>query len=133
MSETKRELEVREKEPLAQEGTRPGPVFRPDVDILERDDAFLVYADLPGVDEDSVEVRIERGTLTLDAALATLPDPGWTPLRLEYHVGSFHREFRISEEIDPHGVSASMRAGVLELTLPKTAASKPRTIEVRAG
>ena len=133
MTNQDRNLQAREKEMLPQEGTRPGPVFRPDVDILEQADAYLVYADLPGADQGSVDVRIDRGTLTLDAQLASEPETGWAPLRTEYRLGSFHREFRISEDIDPEGVSATVRAGVLELRLPKTAAHQPRTVEVRAG
>ena len=48
------ELQVREKQQLEQESTRPGLVFRPDVDILEQPDAYVIYADLPGADEKSV-------------------------------------------------------------------------------
>lgn len=133
MASEKRQLEVREKQALEREGTRPGPVFRPDVDILETPEAFLLRADLPGVDESTVDVRIEGGTLTLDARLALDPDPGWRPLLTEYRSGGFHREFRISEDIDTDKVSARMRAGVLELELPKSEARRPRTVEVRAG
>jgi len=127
------DLQVREKRALEHEGTRPGAVFRPDVDILERKDAYLVRADLPGVDEKHVEVRLERGVLTLDAELASAPEPGWSALHTEYRLGGYHREFRISEDIDANGVSASMRNGVLELLLPKAAESQPRTIAVQSG
>ena len=115
------------------EGTRPGPVFRPDIDILERPDGFVIYADLPGVDDASVDVRLERGLLTLDARLASQPEPGWSPIHTEYRLGSYHREFRISEDIDADGVSATMRNGVLELLLPKSAERQPRAIPVQAG
>jgi HSP20 family protein len=126
-------LQVREKQAVEREGTRPGPVFRPDVDIFERPDAFVIYADLPGADESSAEVRLDNGVLTLDARLATLPDPAWRPLHCEYRLGSYHREFRLSDSIDAAAVSASMHDGVLELRLPKTARHKPRVIEVRTG
>jgi HSP20 family molecular chaperone IbpA len=130
---TSQDLELREKEALEREGTRPGPVFSPDVDILERTDAYVLYADLPGANESSVEVRLEAGTLTLDARLATVPDSSWTLLHEEYRFGSYHREFRLSDQIDSSRVSAVMRNGVLELRLPKSAAVRPRTIEVQAG
>ena len=45
-------------------------------------------------DDKSVDVRLDRGTLTLDAQLATVPDGSWTPLHAEYRFGSYHREFR---------------------------------------
>lgn len=126
-------LEARTKQELQDESTRPGPVFRPEIDILERADRFVIYADLPGVDEKSIDVRIDRGLLTLEAQLATVPDPGWHPLHTEYRFGSYHRDFRISQELDPNGVSATMRNGVLELTLPKSAARQPRAIPVQSA
>jgi HSP20 family molecular chaperone IbpA len=129
---TSHDLQLREKRELEGEGTRPGLVFRPDVDILERGDAYVVYADLPGADEQSVNVRLDRGKLSLDAGLATLPDPAWRPLHVEYRFGGYHREFQVSEEIDPDGVSASMRNGVLELRLRKAEKHRPRTIPIQA-
>lgn len=132
MNETQA-LQAREKHELEREGTRPGPVFRPDVDILERSDAYVIYADLPGVDEKSVDVRLERGLLLLDARLATFPESDWSPLHTEYRLGSYHREFHLSEDIDAGGVSAKMRSGVLELQLPKSAETRPRAISVQSG
>lgn len=126
-------LQTREKQEVEGEGTRPGPVFRPDIDILERSDAFVIYADLPGVDDRSVDVRLEQGRLLLDARLATPPDESWSPLHTEYRLGSYHREFRISDDIDEEGVSARMTNGVLELVLPKSARHQPRSIPVTAG
>jgi HSP20 family protein len=126
-------LQAREKQELQEESTRPGAVFRPDIDILENPDGYVVYADLPGVDDKSIDVRLDRGTLTLDARLATLPETGWSPIHTEYRVGSYHREFRISEDIDTSGVSAKMQNGVLELVLPKSENRRPRAIQVQAG
>jgi len=132
MTETQA-LQAREKQELQEERTRPGLVFRPDVDILENPDEFVIYADLPGVDDKCVDVRLEKGILTLDARLATSPESSWSPLHTEYRLGSYHREFRISEDIDANGVSAKMHNGVLELVLPKSAERRPRTIPVQAG
>jgi HSP20 family protein len=126
-------LAVREKQELEGEGTRPGPVFRPDIDILELNDGFVVFADVPGVDDQSVDIRLEKGVLTLDAQLASAPEPDWNLLHEEYRFGSYHREFRTSDDIDASGVSAKMRNGVLELHLPKSAEHKPRSIPVQAG
>ena len=128
-----RELQSRNKQTVEREGMRPGPLFRPDVDIVERRDAFVVVADLPGVDARNVEVHLERGVLTLDASLAIEPDPAWTPRHTEYRQGGFHREFQLSEGIDAAGISARMRDGVLELTLPKVERHQARSIEIQAG
>ena len=128
-----REIEAREKAELATESTRPGLVFRPDVDILERADAFVVHADMPGAAEDTVDVHLDKGLLTIDARLATSAAEDERPVHLEYRSGGYHREFRISEDIDPDGVSAKMRDGVLELLLPKSAKVQPRRIAVAAA
>jgi HSP20 family protein len=133
LTTTPNDLEAREKRALEEEGTRPGPVFRPDVDILERRDAYLIYADLPGVDDQHVQVRLDKGVLSLDAELATAPEPGWNPIHSEYRVGGYHRQFRLSDEIDATAVSARMRDGVLELRLPKQERHQPRQIAVQAG
>jgi HSP20 family protein len=127
------EIETREKQEVAREQTRPGLVFRPDVDIVERADEFLVTADLPGVDEQQVDIRLENGVLSIRAGLAVEPEPEWRPLYDEYRVGSYYREFALSDRIDVNGIQASMKDGVLDLHLPKAERHRPRSIEVRAG
>jgi HSP20 family molecular chaperone IbpA len=130
-NETSREIEAREKAEVLTEDTRPGRVFRPDVDILEHADAYVILADMPGASDEDVDVRLDKGVLTLDARV-----PGRDESRLryaEYRSGGYHREFRISEDIDPDGVTAHMRNGVLELRLPKAAEKQPRRIAVQAA
>jgi len=131
--ETTSDLQTQEKQALEREGTRPGLVFRPDVDILERADEFLVMADVPGVDEQSIDVRLEEGVLSIDAAQAAEVDPSWTPLYAEYRRGGYHREFTLSEAIDVDGIRAKMRDGVLELHLPKSQKHRPRQIQVQSS
>jgi HSP20 family molecular chaperone IbpA len=127
------EIEVREKEAVPREGTRAGLSFRPDVDILESPDEFLVCADLPGVGEDGVSVELHEGELSIDARLTVEPEPAWRPLHQEYRLGGYHRRFRLSDRVDAQRISAEMRDGVLTLHLPKAARHRPRQIEVRAG
>jgi len=92
------------------------------VDIYEGADELLLLADLPGVEPDGLTVNYEA------------PE-----LRIEGRRGSgeaasvYSRTFRVSEQIDPNGISAELAAGVLKLRLPKAAHTKPRKIEVRAG
>jgi HSP20 family protein len=128
-----KEIEARDKQELETEGTRPGPAFRPDCDILEREDAFVIHADLPGADEGSVDIRLDKGVLTLDARLALETASEANPMHLEYRTGGYHRQFRISEKIDASKVSGKMKDGVLELVLPKTAQHQPRRVEVHAA
>jgi HSP20 family protein len=126
------EIEPRDKRAVEREGTRPGPLFQPDVDIVEQKDAFVVVADLPGVDEKHVEVRLENGLLSIEASLASEPEPTWTPLHAEYRLGGYRREFSLSEAIDPGAIEARMTDGVLQLRLPKTTRHQPRRITVQS-
>jgi HSP20 family molecular chaperone IbpA len=124
------ELRSREKQAIARETTRPGPVFRPDVDIVERAEEYLVTADLPGVGTDGVQVRLEDGVLSIEATPGFEADPAWTPVVAEYLSGAFYREFTLSDRIDTSHITARMRDGVLELHLPKAEAHQPRRITV---
>lgn len=92
------------------------------VDIYEGADELLLLADLPGVEPqgltisfDSPDLRIEGRRDAADGASV------------------YSRTFRVSEQIDPNGISAELNAGVLKLRLAKAAQNKPRRIEVRAG
>lgn len=127
-----REIEAREKEVLMTEDPRAGLVFRPDVDILEESDAFVIHADMPGASQETVEVQLEKGLLTLHARVAESSSQT-RPRYAEYRDGSYFREFRLSKDIDVAAVTARMKDGVLELRLPKSAEKKPRRISVQAA
>jgi HSP20 family protein len=127
------EIQTREKQELERERTRSGWTFRPDVDVVEHADEVVVTADLPGVDEEHVRVELENGVLSVDADPAFQPETGWRLLHEEYRVGGYHREFQLTDRVDPTRISASMRDGVLEVHLPKQAAHRPRTIPVRGA
>jgi HSP20 family protein len=122
-----------EKQVLEREATRPGLVFRPDVDIVEQKDAFLVSADLPGADERSVEVRLENGQLSIDASPGDLQDAAWSPIHAEYRTGGYHREFALSDAIDVNAIEARLVDGVLEVRLPKRSQAQARRISIQAG
>lgn len=125
-----RSMEARGKEALQQEGTRPGWVFRPDVDIVEQPDKYVVTADLPGVGEADLHVELEKGVLSIDAHPSVLPDQAWQPVHQEYRIGGYHREFNMSEAVDEEGISARMCEGVLEIHLPKSRRHQPRRISI---
>jgi HSP20 family protein len=127
------DLQTREKQAVERERTRPGLVFRPEVDIVERPEEFVVTADLPGVDREHVEIRLEEGVLSIDGTLTVAPEPGWTARHTEYQTGAYHREFALSDGIDVDAIEATMRNGVLELHLPKSDRHRPRRIEVQGA
>lgn len=128
-----RGMEPRAKEVVQREATRPGWVFRPDVDIVERAEEFVVTADVPGAGEEDVRIELDNGVLSIDAWPAVRPDEAWQPLHAEYRTGGYHREFTMGEGIDADGIAAHMRDGVLEIHLPKAARHQPRRIEITRG
>ena len=123
---------VRAAAPRGAERTRDRPVYLPRVDIVETGDALEILADMPGVTRDSVEVTLEQRVLTVRGR-AEVPAPeGMAPLYLEYEPGDYERSFALSDAVDPSGIEARVRAGVLHLRLPKAGPAERRRIEVRA-
>jgi HSP20 family molecular chaperone IbpA len=114
------------------ENTRPGRTFAPKVDILETDTGLRLWADMPGVDENAIEVELVDGVLSIRGRVATEEYANLEPLYTEYGVGNFETRFRLSNAIDGERIQAKLRNGVLELELPKVAAAKPRKIEIAA-
>jgi HSP20 family protein len=106
--------------------------FTPRVDILAREDEVVVYADVPGVVVGDVDIRFEKGELTIHGRCA--PRQGEVHyLVREYEVGDFYRVFSVSDEIDASKITAELTDGVLTLHLPRAAAGMPRKIPVRGG
>ena len=125
-----------ERVPVAQpegaERTRDRPVYAPQVDIVETEDALEIFADMPGVTRDTVEVTLEQRVLRIHGGAAVPLPEGLAPLYLEYQPGDYERAFTLSDAVDPAGIEARVRAGVLHLKLPKAGPAKLQRIEVRA-
>jgi HSP20 family protein len=113
------------------EPTRCGCCYRPNVDIAEDATTLTVYADMPGVQGDTIDVDFENGLLTIRGTVAQRQTEGTRFVHREYGVGDFHRSFEVGESIDATRISASYSNGVLTLTLPKVEAARPRKIVVQ--
>ena len=106
----------------------------PAVDFIESDNAYEVHADLPGMDEKDVEVKVVGAVLTIKGEKHQEKEEKKPDFHMrERRFGSFERALRVPEGVDADKIEASFRRGVLTITLPKTAeAQKPvKTIEVR--
>jgi HSP20 family protein len=130
-----REIATKEKQQVAkaQEQTRPGRYYVPDVNIYEFDESLKLWADMPGVKEKDVNVTLKDGVLTIIGQVATDMYAGLRPMYTEYNVGNYYREFALYEGIDESKIRATLRNGVLEVELPKSEKTKPRQIEVRGA
>lgn len=103
----------------------------PPVDIFETEDGLSVVADLPGVDQEGVSIRVDNSILTIEGR-ARHAAPG-EELRAEYRLLDFFRQFVLGEEVDQDHITAVIRQGVLTVTLPKTPAAQPKQIQVAVG
>ena len=116
---------------LLNEPTAARP-WTPAVDIRETENALIVKADLPEVDEKDIDIRIENGTLALKGERKFEKDEtgkgGYH--RIERSYGTFARYFTLPETVDAEKVGAEFKNGVLTVTLPKKETAKPRTIKV---
>lgn len=92
---TTQELTPKEKQEVAESAqTRPGRYYAPDVDIREDENSLWLWADMPGVKQDSITVDLDKGTLTIRGDLDLSGYEGLTPVYTEYNVGSFARASR---------------------------------------
>jgi HSP20 family protein len=103
----------------------------PRVDVKEEKDRFVLFADLPGIDPDEIEVSMDKGTLTIKGERSSESAEQTDRFsRIERRYGSFYRRFALPDSADPQGIQAHGRNGVLEITIPKRPESAPRRIQV---
>ena len=132
-----REITPKEKQEVkeAEEQTRPGRYYLPDVDIFETDECISLLADMPGVNQHSISVELNDDVLTVSGRVSADDYDGLQPLYTEYNVGNFVRRFTLPDvgRLDCDRILAKIANGVLELTIPKAEQAKPRRIEVTAA
>jgi HSP20 family molecular chaperone IbpA len=117
------------------EAQRPANnVYTPPLDIHETPEGLVLEADLPGVPPNQLEVRVEQNVLTIygKVSWAHLPEDARL-IYEEVRPGDFYRSFILGDEVDTDRIVADFNNGVLRLTLPKAAKSRPRKIEVRTS
>jgi len=130
---TLQEAEKREVDETGAERTRDRPAFVPRADIYETDDGIFIVADMPGVDESSLDITLENNVLTINGYVEPVPPQGYSLVYSEYREGDYVRSFRLSDEIDRSGIDATLKDGVLRLHLPKVKEARLRKIAVKAG
>ena len=119
---------------IRKEADMPAPeseaVYVPRVDIAEDAERFTVVADMPGVDEKSVEATVQNRVLTI-AGWARCDKPaGQESLGQEFGYGRYRRDFTLSDAVDPDRIQARVKNGVLTVAIPKREEVKARKIQV---
>jgi HSP20 family protein len=126
-------------------GTRravPNRTWAPAIDVAELPEAFLIAAELPGVDPKSIEVSFDRGTLSIRGAKQTVfqappktdeknGSAGLNLLMSERTLGNFERTIQLPTDVDGDAIAASSEHGVLVIRVPKADRARPRKIEVK--
>lgn len=127
-------LQVQEKEEVQTETerTRDMLTFVPNADIYETEDAIVLLVDMPGVNESSVDINIERNVLTITGNVEPAVPEGYSLSYAEYRIGDYQRSFILSNQVDQEQIDATIHDGVLKLHLPKSG-PETRKIEVKAG
>lgn len=128
-------LQAKEKSEVSSmtEQTKPGLVFTPDVDIFETEKGLTLLADMPGVKSEDLNIDLKENVLTLDGEVKNPEGENEIELFTEYRTGKYYRQFNLSDIIDQSKIEATMKDGVLRLTLPKVEAAKPRKITIKSS
>jgi HSP20 family molecular chaperone IbpA len=132
MANESRELEKSETHQPANRSEATAVVV-PRADVIEREDSFVVLADVPGVDEQNVDIQVERNMLTIHAKATPPSVDGLRLVYQEYEATDYERQFTLSDEVDTNRIEATVKNGVLQIKLAKAERARPRKISVTAG
>jgi HSP20 family molecular chaperone IbpA len=114
----------------AGEPARTDAALMPPVDVIEDGSGITLFADLPGVPKDKLNLQIEADTITIEGDVALDVPEGMDATHVEVNLPRFRRAFTLSKELDPQKVSAEFQNGVLKLRIPKAEHAQPRRIQV---
>lgn len=115
-----------------QQSARDGASLMPPVDVLEDAGGITLFADLPGVPKDKLNLQVEADMLTIEGDV-TIPMPeGLEASYAEVGLPRYRRVFTLSKELDASKVTAEFANGVLKLHIPKAEHAKPRRIDIQA-
>jgi HSP20 family protein len=106
-------------------------IWAPPADIVETESAVEIVADLPGVKQEEIELKVDKGVLTLKAERKAPEKPADTCACSERPYGVFERSFTLGDRLDLEKISASYEAGVLKVTVQKKPEAQPRKIEIK--
>ena len=102
----------------------------PPVDVIEDAGGITLYADLPGVPKDKLNLLVEGDTLTIEGEVSLAVPEGMESVHAEVSLPRYRRVFTLSKELDANKVSAEFNQGALKLRIPKAEHAQPRKIEV---
>jgi HSP20 family molecular chaperone IbpA len=130
---TVQQVALQEKKELTAdaERTEAGKFYSPHTDIYETAEAVVVAMEVPGVDKEAIDIRLDKGVLTVTGNIDSHRYEALQPIYSEYNVGNFVRTFTLSRKIDNNAIAASVADGVLTVRLPKAAEAVAKRIAVQ--
>jgi HSP20 family protein len=131
---TQREFDRLFREAFSPAGEVSTRTWAPPVDIYENGDSLVLKAEVPGINPDDVEIRVEDNTLYLKGERKFEKEVKEQNFhRVERSYGTFTRTFSLPNSVDADKVSANYQDGVLTLTMPKKEEAKPKTIKINVS
>lgn len=132
MKNKTQEIEKSNEPAHAIEATRERGRIAPRADVFETGESFVLVADMPGVDETSVEVTLENRVLTITGEVRPRQHDGYRRVYAEFEDADFERAFHISAEVDASAIQATVKNGVLRVSVPKRKPAQKK-VPVLAG
>lgn len=109
------------------------PRVKPATDIIEKEDGFYIYVDLPGVEKKDLVIDLNEDELKVSGRAEYATAEGLKLAHVEFGGGEYFRSFTISHIVDKESIKATLQNGVLELFLPRLEKVQPRKIDIQAG
>lgn len=106
----------------------------PSVDIVEKEDRYVISADIPGLNKEEIKLDVKDGMLTISGEKKyedKKEEENY--IRVERRYGRFERSFNLPKNLNAESVSASYKNGVLEVNLPKKEEAKPKQIDIKVS
>jgi len=117
--------------PVKKETAADEAALLPPVDVVEDASGITLYADLPGVPKEKLNLHVEADTLTIEGEIDLEMPGGMEASHAEVSLPRYRRVFTLSKELDASKVSAEFKNGVLKLAIPKAEHAQPRKVEVK--
>jgi len=134
MAKKDQAMEVQKQDEVSadeMERTRSSRCFVPKADIYETEQEIIVLTDVPGANDRTVDITLEKNILSINAYVEPLRTGDYDIAYAEYEEGDYQRSFRLSDEIDQSEIEAVVSHGVLRLRLPKAQEAKAKKIAVK--
>lgn len=115
------------------EDPRQSAALLPPVDVVEDSAGITLFADLPGVPREKLNLKVEADTLTIEGEVGLAVPEGMEASHAEVGLPRYRRVFTLSKELDSQKVAAELKNGVLKLRIPKAEHAQPRRIDIAVG